>query len=127
MSDFGEFEKRFLEGIAGMLGLSYEQFTGPWAPDGPATVQRYRLTWGQALNGPRFSTSPIMEAQEVMSHFNGHVRRTSPEAVLIRPKGGTRDEDFWAPRSVIKDGDTLEEGDRDLDIARWWLLKKGLV
>lgn len=62
-----------------------------------------------------------------MAHVEGRVRRTTPDAVLIRPQGGTSDEDFWCPRRVIRDGDTLEQGDTDLDIETWWLRKKGLA
>jgi hypothetical protein len=33
----------------------------------------------------------------------------------------------WVPRSVIKDGDDLVKGDRDICVAEWFVNKEGLI
>lgn len=64
---------------------------------------------------------------EIYCSVEGHIKAYTDEAVLIRPKGGTRDDDFWVPRKWCRDGDTLDTGSTDIEIQRWWLVKKGLA
>lgn len=53
----------------------------------------------------------------------GEAVRTTDMAVLIRDDSG---EEHWVPRSVCRDGDSLEVGDTDIEVQRWFAEKEGL-
>lgn len=51
------------------------------------------------------------------------VVKTTDRAVLVEVGG----EEYWIPRSVIEDGDELDEGDNgEIEVADWFLRKEGL-
>lgn len=50
------------------------------------------------------------------------VTMTTDDAVLV----DHQDEEFWVPRSVCLDGQSIEEGDSDLVVADWWLRDRGI-
>lgn len=51
------------------------------------------------------------------------VTRTTDAAVLVTIDG----EEHWVPRSVCLGGEDIAEGDTDLIVADWWLIKEGLL
>lgn len=54
--------------------------------------------------------------------ISGLVLKTTHDAVLFHT---TDNVEFWVPRSVCLDGDSVDDGDEDLVIANWWLEKEG--
>jgi hypothetical protein len=56
------------------------------------------------------------------------ILRTTEKAVLCEfydPKDGAFEK--WVPRSVIEDGDQLEEGlNQDIEVAGWFATKEGI-
>lgn len=55
--------------------------------------------------------------------LEGEVARTTERAVLYRDEWGN---ETWIPRSVLLDGDSLDDGDTDLVCAEWFAEKEGL-
>lgn len=53
--------------------------------------------------------------------LSGLVVKTTDAAVLFQPDDGA---EFWVPRRVCLDGDSLEEADTDIVVADWWLKKE---
>lgn len=52
-----------------------------------------------------------------------NIKRATDLAVLAEING----EEYWIPRSVIEDGDDLEEGDSgEIEIAEWFARKEDL-
>lgn len=58
------------------------------------------------------------------STLSGEVLKATDGAVLFVVDGTGRE--FWVPRRVCLDGDSLEEGDTDICIADWWLKQQGV-
>jgi hypothetical protein len=57
--------------------------------------------------------------------IGGEVVKTTDAAVLVDLKDGS--DQKWVPRSVCEDGDSLEEGDDDLRVEKWFAEKEGLI
>lgn len=55
--------------------------------------------------------------------IEAEITRTTNAAVLV----DFGDREVWIPRSVCLEGDALEEGDTDLNVADWFLEKEGLL
>lgn len=55
--------------------------------------------------------------------LEGLIEKTTDGAVLFLPYGGEKE--FWIPRKVCLDGDSLDEGDEDVVVADWWLKQEG--
>lgn len=55
--------------------------------------------------------------------LTGEVVRATSYAVLFRDESGR---EWWIPRSVCLDGDSLDEGDTDLVVATWFCEKEGI-
>ena len=51
---------------------------------------------------------------------------TTRLAVQIAWTADSEDHTAWIPRSLCMDGDTLEEGDKDVVVATWFADKEGL-
>lgn len=52
------------------------------------------------------------------------IETTTDAAVLAVIDG----DELWIPRSVIEDGNSVEEGDDDsLEVAKWFAEKEGLI
>ena len=51
--------------------------------------------------------------------------RTTDDAVCVFIEG-EEPPDRWIPRSVCEDGDSIEVGDEELYVARWFLDRQGL-
>lgn len=62
--------------------------------------------------------------------FYGKVIRTTDAAVLVAPQRNDGVETLfgeqWFPRKVVLDGENVEEGDEDLEIAKWFIRKHGI-
>lgn len=66
------------------------------------------------------------------STLSGSVERTTDRAVLFTPAHRADAENLdvhfgdskWIPKSVLRDGDSVEEGDTDIDVAKWWVDKQ---
>ncbi len=56
--------------------------------------------------------------------IEGVVIRTTDLAVLVEDDIGAQ---TWIPRSVCEEGDSLEEGDDDVRVERWFAEKEGLA
>jgi len=54
----------------------------------------------------------------------GEILITTDKAVLFR--SDSDDSETWIPRSVLLDGDKIDEGDRDVVCAEWFALKEDL-
>ena len=54
--------------------------------------------------------------------LEGLIEKTTDGAVLFLPSTG---KEFWIPRKVCLDGDSLDEGDEDVVVADWWLKQEG--
>lgn len=54
--------------------------------------------------------------------LSGHVKVTTDGAILFDPDDGS---EFWVPRRVCLDGNSVEEGDTDIVVADWWLKQEG--
>ena len=54
--------------------------------------------------------------------LEGLVEKTTDAAILFLPSTGS---EFWVPRKVCLDGDSVEEADEDLVVADWWLKQEG--
>jgi hypothetical protein len=55
--------------------------------------------------------------------LSGEVKKTTDDAVLFLTDAGS---EFWVPRSVCLDGQSIDEGDSDIAVATWWLEKNGV-
>lgn len=62
-------------------------------------------------------------ARFAQTTIQAEITKTTERAVLIVYE----DEEYWVPRSVCLDGDSLQVGDDDLIVADWWLEKEGLL
>ena len=62
--------------------------------------------------------------------YSGVVKRTTDSAILVTPKSTKGIEylhgDQWFPRKVVLDGDTLEDGDTDIEVKLWFIRKHGI-
>ncbi len=54
--------------------------------------------------------------------LSGEVKKTTDDAVLFLTDAGT---EFWVPRSVCLDGQSIDEGDSDIAVATWWRAERG--
>ena len=54
--------------------------------------------------------------------LDGLVLKTTDAAVLWQPASG---EEFWIPRRVCIQGDEIDDGDKDIIVADWWLRQEG--
>jgi hypothetical protein len=55
------------------------------------------------------------------------VRRTTEKAAaLVKEGAGFQVDLIWVPRSCMRDGDTLETGDTDLECVSWKAEELGL-
>lgn len=57
----------------------------------------------------------------------GEIIVATPKAVLLsfeEKKGVIREQ--WVPRSVIEDGEEVEEGDSEIAVREWFIDKEGL-
>lgn len=58
---------------------------------------------------------------------SGDVVHTTDKAILIATDDQGSLKQFWIPRSVIEDGEEVEEGEAlDIHVETWWLEKEGL-
>lgn len=61
-----------------------------------------------------------------MKEYNflvGVVKRTTPRAILFL-HGSL--EEHWIPRSVIENGDDVEEGSCTIEVEQWFCEKEGI-
>lgn len=56
-------------------------------------------------------------------YVRGTIIATTDMAVLLERKD---DDEVWIPRSVIDEGDSLEENDCDPLVKKWFINKEGL-
>lgn len=54
--------------------------------------------------------------------LEGVVEKATDAAILFLPLTGT---EFWIPRRVCLDGDSIDEADEDVCVADWWLKQEG--
>lgn len=52
----------------------------------------------------------------------GTITRVTEKAVLYVSKAAKTE--HWIPRSVIEDGDDIEVGEQDMNVAEWFLDKE---
>jgi hypothetical protein len=55
---------------------------------------------------------------------DGSVTKVTAKAVLYVSKAAKTE--HWIPRSVIEDGDDIEEGEQEMLVAEWFLDKEGI-
>ena len=62
-----------------------------------------------------------------MEVFSARILSQTTLALLVKLEGDGRE--FWIPKSLVEDGDTLypdEDAVVDLEVAEWWATKEGL-
>lgn len=62
------------------------------------------------------------------AYLAADVVKLTATAALLKMNEGPRDgEEVWAPLSIFEEPEFVDEGDDEVVLARWFVLKKGLA